>query len=283
MEFKMEKRTIGRQKEEVRQEDFELAYKFSKILFREMGDMLKALVLFGSTARTGRKEKDIDLLVIVDDVTVRISPELVETYRIITEKAVVEVSERLHITSMKFSSFWEYARAGDPVAVNILREGIPLIDAGFFRPLQALLFDGRIRPSPESVWTYFARSPRALFSARRHVLGAVLDLYWAVVDSAHASLMMLNVTPPSPDHVAELLDKMLVARGLLKPHHVETMKKFYDLQKRVVHRELKELKGAEYDELYKEAAAFVDDMKRFVESREFASDGKKHPSARKAP
>jgi len=46
--------------------DFDLARKFSKMLHKEMGDFIKAVVLFGSTAREEKPlygERDIDLLV----------------------------------------------------------------------------------------------------------------------------------------------------------------------------------------------------------------------------
>lgn len=271
MEFKLKERKVGKQKEDFRKEDMQVAYKFANQLFKEFGNFLKAVVLFGSTARGEKKERDIDILVIVDDVTIDFTPEVIETYRIIIEKTVVSLTERLHVTSLKYSTFWEYVRSGDPVAINILRDGVPLIDSGFFKPLQALLAEGRIRPSPESVWTYFGRAPRTLHNARWHVMQAALDLYWSVVDSAHAALMMLNVTPPSPDHVGDLLENMLVARGLLDKKYVRTMQKFYDLQKKIVHRELKDISGKEFESLYAEANDFVSTMKAFIESREFAA------------
>lgn len=271
MEFKLKERKVGKQKEDFHKEDMQIAYKFANQLFKEFGNFLEAVVLFGSTARGDKAEKDIDILVIVDDVTIDFTPEVIETYRIIIEKTIVSLTERLHVTSLKYSSFWEYARSGDPVAINILRDGVPLIDSGFFKPLQALLAEGRIRPSPESVWTYFGRAPRTLHNARWHVMQAALDLYWSVVDSAHAALMMLNVTPPSPDHVGDLLENMLVARGLLDKKYVKTMRKFYDLQKKIVHREIADLNGKEFEVLYAEAQDFVSTMKTFIESREFAA------------
>ncbi len=271
MEFKLKERKVGKQKEDFHKEDMQIAYKFANQLFKEFGNFLEAVVLFGSTARGDNAEKDIDILVIVDDVTIDFTPEVIETYRIIIEKTIVSLTERLHVTSLKYSTFWEYARSGDPVAINILREGVPHIDSGFFKPLQALLAEGRIRPSPESVWTYFGRAPRTLHNARLHVMQAVLDLYWSVVDSAHAALMMLNVTPPSPDHVGDLLENMLVARGLLDKKYVKTMRKFYDLQKKIVHREIADFNGKEFESLYAEAQDFVSTMKVFIESREFAA------------
>src|SRR3989344_5868985 len=163
--------------------DIDTARKFAKLIYNEFGTFIRGLVLFGSTVKSPiTPKKDIDILIILDDVKVKFSKELVETYRIITEKVVSNVDpQRLHIQSMKFTAFWEYVRAGDPVAINILRSGVALIDTGFFDPLQILLEQGRIRPSEESIYTYFTMAPASLTRSEQHILTAVVDLYWAAI------------------------------------------------------------------------------------------------------
>ncbi|MBI2142625.1 nucleotidyltransferase domain-containing protein [Candidatus Woesearchaeota archaeon] len=245
-------------------DDLGLAYDFSKRVYDEFGSFLKAIILFGSVARSKEKAGDIDLLVIIDDVTTELSPEIVQAYRIIIEKTVAATSTKLHVTSLKLSTFWEYVRSGDPVGINILREGVALLDTGFFDPLHALLVKGRIRPSPESVWTYFTRAPKTIHNSKWHVLQAALDLYWAVIDSAHAALMKLGETPPSPDHVADLLEQRLVRQGLLERRYADIMRAFYSLQKQILYREVKELSGVQYDKLLKDAQDFVAQMERFI-------------------
>ena len=196
-------------------EDYALARKFAEKSYKEFGKFIKLIVLFGSTARGKNKGHDIDVLVVVDDLMLRMEAEVVESYRLITENLVQSVSTRLHITSMRFTSFWEYARAGDPIIVNILRDGVALLDYGFFDPMQALLTQGRIRPSPEAIWAYFARAPSTLHNSNWHIMQATVDLYWAIIDSAHAVLMKMGEVPPSPNHVADLLHEKLVSRNLL--------------------------------------------------------------------
>jgi len=251
-------------------EDLKIAQKFAQELKNELGDFLLSAVLFGSAVRREATEmSDIDVLIISDDVTFQITEALIEGYRIIVEKIIGKVSTKLHVTSMTFTSFWEYAKAGDPVVVNILRDGVGLMDIGFFEPLQRLLKMGRIRPSEESVWRYFGRSPRTLLNSRWHLLQATLDLYWAVIDSAHAALMRKNEVPPTPEHVADMLDKVYVKKKLLEKKYVETMRKFYQLSKGITHREIKEIKGAEYEQYYREADAFVRKMKKIIEVGKF--------------
>ena len=248
-------------------DDLDLVYKFSKELKEELGNFIKAVVIFGSTARKTKRKKgsDIDVMIVVDDLSIVLSKDIVEAYRIIIQKTIVKVSTRLHIISLRFTSFWEYIRNGDPIGINILRDGVAVIDTGFFDPLQSLLKRGRIRPTQESIWTYFIRAPNTLHNSKWHILQATLDLYWAVIDSAHAALMKLGEIPPTPSHVADLMQERMVKKRLLEPHYIRTMSKFYNLMKMITYREIKEIKGAEYDKYYKEAEAFVNRMKSFIE------------------
>ncbi|MBW2995990.1 hypothetical protein KY332_01685 [Candidatus Woesearchaeota archaeon] len=249
-------------------EDLTIARSFAKRIKTEFGDFLKAVVLFGSAARkrtpVGQKG-DVDVLIVVDDLSIRMTRDVIEAYRLIIERTIGKVSTRLHVTSMTITSFWEYVRAGDPVAINIIRDGIAIIDTGFFDPLQALLIQGRIRPSNESVWVYFGRAPRTLLNSKWHILQAALDLYWAVIDATHAALMHIGEIPPSPQHAGDLLEKKLVKEHKLELKYAKTMDKFYKLMKGITHREIKEIKGPEYERLYKEAEEFVNRMQKFIE------------------
>lgn len=245
-----------------------IAKRFSDKLKKELDEFLLGTVVFGSTVRKQATSKsDIDILVVTDDTAFQLTEALVEGYRLIVEKTIAEVSPKLHVTSMTYTSFWEYVKAGDPVAVNILRDGVALLDTGFFRPLQLLLQQGRIRPSEESIWRYFGRAPRTILNSRWHVLQATLDLYWAVIDSAHAALMRGNQVPPTPDHVASALDRTFVKKKLLEKKYVETMRRFYQLSKHITHRDIKEVKGSEYEKYYAEAEDFVRRMKKLIEKR----------------
>tara|TARA_Y100000031_G_C8202417_1_gene376872 strand:- start:273 stop:1088 length:816 start_codon:yes stop_codon:yes gene_type:complete len=250
----------------------DVAFSFTKAAQKEFGDFLKAVILFGSAARKKQSGKkgpigDIDLLLILDDVSIQFSKELVQIYRVIVEKLVAHISTRIHITSMKFSSFWEYVRNGDPVAVNILRDGVAILDTGFFDPMQRLLYQGRIRPSKEAMYTYFARAPMTLSNSKWHVLQASLDLYWAVIDAAHSVLMKVGEIPPTPEHVADLLDERLVKTGYMSSKYPQIMRRFYALNKQITHHEIGTVSGEQYDSYRKEAIDFIETMKKFLEQK----------------
>ena len=266
MKFQVEKRE-QKNIEKYYSKDVETARKFARMMYQELGTFIRGLVLFGSTTKTpASPKKDIDILVILDDVRVNFSKELVETYRIITEKVASNVDpQRLHIQSMKFSSFWEYVRAGDPVAINILRSGVALIDTGFFDPLQILLDQGRIRPSEEAIFTYFTMAPASLNRSQQHLLTAVVDLYWAAIDAAHAALMKSGEIPPSPEHVADLLERKLVKEGHINKKYADVMRELYTLFKKIVHRDIKSLSGKEYDRYFELTQTFVKGMQKYIE------------------
>lgn len=247
-------------------QDLTIARSFARRIQNEFGEFLRVVALFGSAARKTRGPTgDIDVLVVVDDLAMRMTAEVIEAYKLIIEKTIGEVSTRLHVTSLTLTSFWEYVRAGDPVAINMLRDGVPIIDTGFFEPLQALLIQGRIRPTYESVWTYFGRAPRTIINSKWHLLQATLDLYWAVIDAAHSALMHVGEIPPTPEHVADLMEEKLVKKKLIEQEYPETMRKFYNLMKQITHREIKEISGREYDALLRETERFVERMKIFIE------------------
>jgi len=248
-------------------DEFDIAYKFSEKAYKEFGPFVKAIVLFGSSTRKDNPEGDIDILIIVDDLSIVLRGEVVETYRIIVQKLINDISTRLHVTTLKLTSFWEYLKSGDPVAINILRDGFSIIDTGFFDPMQALLKQGRIRPTPEAVWSYFIRAPATLQNSRWHITQGMLDLYWAAIDAAHAALMRIGEVPPTPEHVADLLNDKLVKTRRLKFKYVMTMRELYNISKKIMHREVKEIKGDEYAMYYEKTRRFVDEMKRIVEGK----------------
>ncbi|MCA9478517.1 MAG: nucleotidyltransferase domain-containing protein, partial [Nanoarchaeota archaeon] len=175
--FEYKKRSVEYHYDE---KDLELARKFSNELRKELGDLLKGTVLFGSAARGGKKEgSDVDILIILNDLQIVLSKDVVSGLRVLIENVAARISNQFHLTTMHLSEFWDYARQGDPIIVNILREGMPVYDEGFFLPMQTLLDEGKIRPTKEAVWAYYLRAPKTIKSAQTHLLSAIVDCYWA--------------------------------------------------------------------------------------------------------
>ncbi|MFH2021551.1 MAG: nucleotidyltransferase domain-containing protein [archaeon] len=265
MEAEIEHKNLDKNKDDYPKDDLDYAYKFSAQITKEVGKFVKGVVLFGSRARKQGPAHDIDILVILDDVSIFLTKEFIQTYRIIVQNIVAKISKRLHITTFKYTGFWEYVRNGDPIAINILRDGVPIVDREFFRPLQILLQQGRIKPSQESVWTYFYKSNEGLNGSKMRMISAVMDLYWAVIDASHAALMKINEVPPSPSHVSDMIQEKMVKTGLLDKKYAQIAKKFYDLSKKIEYREIKEIKGKDYDKYYDEAEEYILKLRNFIE------------------
>lgn len=266
MEFKI-KHNIDSKESNFKKEDLDIAYSFAKQIYDEFGTFLKAVILFGSVAKNEQKQgSDIDILIIVDDISIEMTSEIVETYRIITEKIIAKTSFRLHVTSLKFTTFYEYVVAGDPIAINMLRDGSALIDTGFFLPLKALLLSGKIRPTQESIWSYYSKAPIIITNSQSLILQATVDLYWAVIDSAHAALMFVGEIPPSPDHISEMFQKTLVAKGKIEIKYAHILHDFYTLAKSIIHRDIVKVSGTEYDRYKEYAEDFVKRMQDFIKN-----------------
>ena len=263
MEFPVERREIPSSHTPKDVQD--IAYHFSTLAHKELGDLIRAIVLFGSAARPeSTHPHDIDILIIIDDVHISFTKELEQAYRIIIENCVRQSDTRLHITTLRFSNFWEYVRTADPVVITMLRDGRAIIDTGFFGPMQLLLRQGRLRPTHEAIWSYWARAPQLVMASKWKLMLGIIDLYWAVTNSAHAALMAAGVTPQTPEHVPELLTTHFVQKGLLDAAAARTAQKFYTLQKDIYSRRIEHISGARYDKLHEEADAFVKTMRTFL-------------------
>ena len=248
------------------QSEIDIAREFAKKAYKEFGTFIKAIVIFGSAARQEKTAgQDIDILVVVNDLTIELTAEAVEAYRIIMQRLIAETNKKIHLTTLKLTNFRDLVRNGDPVAINILRDGVALLDTGFFDPLQVLLYEGRIKPTYESINTYLMRAPITLQNSRWHIIQATVDLYWSTIDAAHAGLMKLGEIPPSPGHVADLLEEKMVKKGLLEKRYSTIMREFYNISKKVMHREIKEISGTQYEKYYKDAHDFVERMRKFIE------------------
>ena len=230
--------------------------------------IVKSVILFGSTAKqetvTG---SDIDIIIIIDDVSINWDQELIAWYREELEK-IIKVNpyqQALHINTVKLSTWWEDLLRGDPVVLNVLRYGEAMIDlAGFFNPLKSLLLKGKIRATPEAIFSALQRAPQHLARSKLAELNSIEGLYWSMVDSAHAALIAANVPPASPEHVPVDLKTTFVDQGKLKMKYVVWYRDLLMLHKKIVHGEVKNLRGVEIDEWQDRAEEFLGVMAQLV-------------------
>jgi len=249
--------------------DSEIAMDFATKTYKKFNKMIKSIVLFGSTTKqTSVAGSDIDIIIILDDVSIKWDQELISWYREELNKILTRnpYKKSLHINTIKLSTWWGDLMRGDPVVVNILRYGESIIDlAGFFDPLKFLLIQGKIKSTPEAIYSCLQRAPVHIARSKTSELNAIEGLYWAMVDSAHAALIAANVLPPSPEHIPVNLKETFVNSGKLKMKYVIWYRDLLILHKKIAHGEIKDLKGIEIDAWQERTEEFLRVTAKLVE------------------
>lgn len=263
---------VVKQKAEISKPDLssetDIAMDFAVKAHQKFDRMIKSSILFGSQAKnTASATSDIDIIFIIDDSSIKWDIELIAWYREELGKLInsQEHGKELHINTVKLSTWWQDLLQGDPVVINILRYGEALIDSGgFFNPLKALLQEGKIRSTPEAVYNSLQRAPMHLARSRAAEMGAVEGVYWCMIDSAQAALMMAGKTPPSPEKIPEMLVETFVDAGMLKISYAKQVKEIYVFHKGVAHGQMTHISGSDVEKWQKIAEDFLSEMTRII-------------------
>jgi len=249
----------------------DIAADFAEKVYKKFDRMVKSIILFGSQIKnTNIVGSDIDIIIVVDDTVVQFDDKLITWYREELGKIVQSnpYKRDLHINTIKLTTWWEDLKKGDPTLINIIRYGEALIDyAGFFEPIKILLQQGRIKPSPESIYTTLDRIPIHILRSQQAELSAIEGCYWAMVEASQAMLMAIKVLPPSPEHIAILLKEHFVNKNLLKMKYVSAFRDLYDLHRKIIHQEVKNMDGKDIDnwqeiakDFFKQTLRIIDDI-----------------------
>jgi predicted nucleotidyltransferase len=230
----------------------DIAMDFAQKVIQKFDTLVKAVVLFGSTAK--HKEiigSDIDIIIVVDDATINFDEAFIMWYREELGKIVQSnpYKKDLHINTVKITTWWEDLLKGDPTIINVIRYGDPLIDVGgFFLPLKLMLQEGRIKPTPESIYNVIRRIPGHILRSRIAEMSSIEGCYWAYVESCQALLMAIRILPPSPEKIPSLLKEYFVDKNLLKMKDIQDFNDLFVLHKKIIHGEIKNLEGKIIDE-----------------------------------
>ena len=238
----------------------EIAMDFAKKVYERFDKLIKSVVLFGSTVkRTTSSGSDLDIIIIVDDASVQFDAELTAWYREELGKIIAAnpYKKELHINTVKLTTWWQDLMRGDPVVINILRYGEEVIDVGLFRPLKILLQEGKIKSTPEAIYTSLQRAPIHLANSKRAQISAVEGIYWAMVDASQALLIAAGVSPPSPEHIPQLLSETFVSKRMLEQKYVDWYLEVFNLYKGIMHGAVLEVKGKQVDDLQEKARNFI--------------------------
>ncbi len=251
-------------------ENLKIAREFAKGVIKEMASLVKSVVIFGSTSiNENIKESDIDVLVILDNISVIVTNELKEAYHLLVESLIDNISEKLHVTSMNLTDFWDLVRKGDPVIINILRTGFPLYDESLFEPVQFLLRIGRIKPTRETVINYKGRAEETLDGIYSYLQKAVIDMYFSVFDLAYACLICEKKMPVTPKDLPDKFE--VVFKGTFLYKYGKSLREFYEIYKKVEHENFI-IDGKAYDRLLKKALQIRKDFVTYINEKLRSTD-----------
>lgn len=242
----------------------DIALDFATKVYKKFDKLIKSVVLFGSTVKkTNTVGSDIDLILIVDDATVKFDSELISWYRAELGKIVSANPYKLelHVNTVRLTTWWQDLLRGDPTVLNIIRYGEEVIDfGGFFRPLRILMQEGKIKSTPEAIYTCLQRAPLHLINSRRAEISAIEGIYWAMVDSSQALLIAAGLTPPSPEHIPMMLKEHFVAKKLLDEKYIFWYADVFRLYKGIMHGEITDIKGQNIDDWQDKTEKFISVM-----------------------
>jgi len=244
----------------------DIAMDFATKIQRKFDHLIKATVLFGSQVSGEAKPgSDIDIVIIIDDAAINWDMELTAWYREELAKLISAQNyvRDLHINTIRLTTWWRDLMHGDPVVLNIVRQGQVLIDiGGFFNPIKALMIQGKIHSTPEAVYAALQRSPHHLYRSKMSILSSIEGVYWCMVEAAQAALITLGKLPPSPEHVTKMLHENFVDTGIIKSDFVKWYHNIYILHKQISHGEIRFVKAQEIEDWQQKAETF---MKKMVE------------------
>lgn len=246
----------------------DIAMDFAEKVYHKFDKMIKSVVLFGSVAKgTASSGSDIDIILLLDDASIKFDQELVAWYREELGKIISSnpYKKELHINTIRLTTWWADLLKGDPVVLNVIRYGEAMLDfGGFFNPLKILMQEGQISSTPEAIYTSLQRAPVHLANSKRAEMGAIEGLYWAMVDSAHALLISAKLIPASPEHIPALLKEHFVSKKLLDDKYVRWYEEVFTIHKGIIHGNIRDVKGQDIDVLQKKTEEFIGGMARLI-------------------
>jgi len=247
----------------------DIAMDFAEKVFKKFDKLVKSIILFGSTAKhTQTTGSDIDIIIIIDDASVKFTQKLVVWYREELRKLIEQTpyNKDLHINTVKLTTWWKDLSIGDPTIINILRYGETLIDfGGFFTPQKVLLEEGRIKPTPEAIYIALNRVAGHIIRSKQSEMSAIEGCYWGMVDAAQSLLMSIKVLPPSPEHIPILLEEHFVNKKLLNKNYLVTFRDLFKLHKSIMHGEVKDIEGKIIDGYQDKTEEFYNVVLKLIE------------------
>ena len=247
-----------------------------QMVLQKFEKYIVAYVLGGSLVQgTATTKSDVDVFIVIDDTDVKkmTRAELRDKLRAIIVDLGFQAGEmtgiqnKINIQVYILTDFWDNIKEANPVIFTFLRDGIPFYDRGIFMPWKQLLEMGRIKPSQEAIDQFMTYGDQYLkrVKVKLKEIG-VDDFFWATVTPSQAAIMMLGQAPPTPKELVSVMKEVFVKEGDLEQKHVDDLEYILKVRKALEHGDKQDVSGAEIDDLYQKAEAYVKRLNKLFES-----------------
>ncbi|MBI2545372.1 MAG: nucleotidyltransferase domain-containing protein [Candidatus Aenigmarchaeota archaeon] len=243
-------------------ETIEKAVAFTNSLRKQYGELVKSVLIFGSSVKgTMVKGSDIDMWVILDDTATKASQDI---NRIIDHAHILAGEFKdMHLQIHTLTEFWQSIRIGSPEFSNFLRYGLAIYDTGFIKPIQRMLQMGLIPPSDETI-SLKARSSITRFrKIKQEVKLLIFDLRYTMLDMVQAVIMHYYKETPDYKKAPEFLEK-LVKQKKLEKKYVDLFVKLDKLWKDIDHNEIKNVTTDHLNEAIETTEEMIERMKKLL-------------------
>jgi predicted nucleotidyltransferase len=251
---------IKRTKEELANERYEIAKKFSEDVVKKLGQTVKAVITWGSVTRKSfTKKSDIDCLVIVDDTSTRITDQIREKMDDEIVGIARSTDKRISVQPVWFlSEFWDMIRNQSPLAYSVLREGWALYDTGFFIPLRKLYEMGSFPSTSKSAQLKMESAPRRIDRAEKVKTMLIFeDIFYAMLETAQTVIGFIGKEPPGIRNSPMVVRDYFVKTGMLEESYAKDLEDVVKFHKAVEHGETKSVSGQELDMWIEKSRKFV--------------------------
>ncbi|HTZ41869.1 MAG TPA: hypothetical protein VMC07_01525 [Candidatus Omnitrophota bacterium] len=231
------------------------------------------------------KTSDLDAFIIINDTDVKRMPrlELRERlrgiiYQYVSEAhAIAGVKENLiHVQIYLLTDFWESVKDANPVIFTFIRDGVPLYDRGTFMPWKVLLKMGKLKPSPESIDMFISMGDKTIKRAKDALMDILInDIFYGITTPSQALLMLYGLPPPTPRETVKYMKEIFVEKEkMLEMKYINILEKIVDKYKEFEHEKIKEIKGAEIDEMIQGTEDYIKRLKELREQIEKRAQSK---------
>ncbi len=247
--------------------------KFKDKILELFKGYIKAVIVWGSITRgdfTGKS--DVDIYIIFDDTKFPLKKFEDIRSKIDNDiySAASSIDPRLHPQPiLALTEFIKGIRYTHPLFYNIVREGYAIYDTGFFIPMRKLLELGEFPITPEAAHQRIDSVPKRVERVKSVKLYMIAeDMYYAMLDAAQAVLMYVGVGPPVPKLAADEIREHLVKPGLLEEEYAKMLEDITAFRKKVEHKDVKDISGAEVDEWIVKTEKYVDRFEKLLKDLE---------------